>query len=112
NMRQGSVYFFSHLITVSPYSLYPAFYGEPYSATLTASGGAPPYTFRTITSFPRGLNLSAVGFLSGTPNAIGTYHVMVEARDAYGCFRVVWITTTILEPIYEFTAPGARSDRP
>ena len=112
NMRQGSVYFFSHLITVSPYSLYPAFYGYPYSATLTASGGVPPYTFRTITSFPGGLNLSADGFLSGTPYAIGTYHVMVEARDAYGCFRVVWITTRILEPIYEFTAPGARSDRP
>jgi hypothetical protein len=43
--------------------------GTPYSNSLTASGGIPPYTFSTST-LPAGLNLNAsTGAIGGTPTA-------------------------------------------
>jgi len=41
--------------------------GQPYSATLSASGGNPPYTWKRIGSLPKGLKLSKFGSISGTP---------------------------------------------
>jgi hypothetical protein len=44
--------------------------GVPYSFTLTATGGRPPYRWRvSVGALPAGLVLSAAGTLSGTVNA-------------------------------------------
>jgi hypothetical protein len=57
----------SSLLTITTTSLPPAQVGKPYSATLTATGGTPPYTWTLGGTLPGGLSFSAAGILSGTP---------------------------------------------
>ena len=60
--------------------------GQPYSFTLQASGGTPPYLW----TFPNpaggigipGLTLSTSGVLSGTPTTPGTYNVSITLEDS------------------------------
>ncbi|MFN7973898.1 MAG: Ig domain-containing protein [Acidobacteriota bacterium] len=73
-------------ITVLPASLPNGTVGQAYSQTITASGGAAPYTFGvTAGAVPAGLALSAGGILSGTPSAVGTSSFTVTATDSAGC---------------------------
>jgi Putative Ig domain len=51
--------------------------------TLSAIGGAPPYTW-SATGLPSGLKLSATGILSGQTGAVGTYDVAVTVSDKAG----------------------------
>ncbi len=57
--------------------------GLAYSQTISASGGATPYTF-TVSSgtLPTGLSLSSGGVLSGTPTAAGSSTFTVQVKDA------------------------------
>jgi uncharacterized repeat protein (TIGR01451 family) len=56
-----------------------------YTDTLTATGGATPYTFSVSSgSLPTGLSLSASGVISGTPTATGTFSFTVKLVDANG----------------------------
>ncbi|HKP85144.1 MAG TPA: putative Ig domain-containing protein, partial [Blastocatellia bacterium] len=56
---------------------------RPYSQTLQASGGVPPYTWSIESgSLGQGLNLSADGHLSGTPASPGTSVFVVRATDS------------------------------
>jgi large repetitive protein len=56
--------------------------GVAYSQTLTASGGAPPYTWSTASgTLPAGLTLSASGVLSGTPSTAGTSNFTIQIAD-------------------------------
>jgi uncharacterized protein (TIGR03437 family) len=60
--------------------------GVAYSQTITASGGASPYTFsRTAGALPPGLFLNSGGGLSGTPTATGNYNFTIQARDSNNC---------------------------
>ncbi len=70
------------LITTS--SLPPGTVNTPYSATLTAAGGLPPYTWRiTSGSLPAGLSLDAnSGLISGTPTTAGTSSFTVQVSDS------------------------------
>ena len=53
-----------------------------YSATLTASGGIPPYTWSiTSGSLPPSLTLNS-GTITGTSNTVGTYSFTVQVSDA------------------------------
>lgn len=58
--------------------------GTPYNQTLTASGGAAPYTWTVVTgTLPAGLTLtSGTGVLSGTPSTAGTVTFTVQVSDA------------------------------
>lgn len=57
--------------------------GTAYTATLTASGGTPPYSWSvTAGSLPAGLNLSGDGIVSGTPTASGTSTFTVTVVDS------------------------------
>src|SRR5512141_2102409 len=60
--------------SVSTTSLPSGVRTQPYSATLSATGGEPPYTWSvTAGSLPAGVNLNGTtGALSGTPTATGT----------------------------------------
>ena len=61
--------------------------GAKYSATLTAAGGTPPYTWALAGSskLPTGLTLSSAGVISGSlPSTLktGTYKISVQVTDS------------------------------
>ncbi len=57
--------------------------GQAYSASITALGGRPPYTW-TATGLPANLSISGTttGVISGTPSATGTFSVGVSVKDS------------------------------
>jgi plastocyanin len=74
-------------ITLAPSSLPAAIVGSPFSATVTASGGASPYVYAVASgALPPGLSLNASsGSISGTPSAPGSFAFALTARDANQC---------------------------
>ena len=66
--------------------------GQAYNATVTATGGATPYTF-SGSGFPAGVSISAGGVISGTPSASGTFYPKISVTDSSGTpittFRVI-----------------------
>ncbi len=83
-------------ITLSPSTLANGTQNSAYSATITASGGANPYTFAVSTgSIPAGLTLSTAGLLSGTPSAAGESNFTVIATDSNGCTGSLAYTLTV-----------------
>jgi hypothetical protein len=72
-------------LTIETYTLPALENGTPYSATLTASGGAPPYTWSLDSGdLPTGLSISAGGSISGTPTSDYGTRFIVEVSDADG----------------------------
>ena len=70
-------------LSISTTSLTSGSVGVPYSGTLTAVGGVPPYTWSlTSGSLPAGLTLSTSGFITGTPTAQGTQTFTVQVSDS------------------------------
>ena len=70
-------------ITVAPASLPNATVGVAYSQTVTAGGGAAPYSYAvTAGALPAGMTLASGGVLSGTPTAGGTFNFTVTATDS------------------------------
>lgn len=53
------------------------------SATFTAGGGTPAYTW-SASGLPAGLTMSTAGTLSGTPTTAGTHDVTVRVTDSAG----------------------------
>lgn len=101
--------------------------GAPYSQTLSATGGAPPYIWTLVGgSLPNGTNLQSTGILAGTPVQPGSCTFTAKATDqtgtsAVGTFSInvaplpVTITTpsplasgmvTIGYPVQVFSASG------
>ena len=71
---------------LSPALLPNGLVGTPYSQTVTASGGTPPYTYSVAEgTIPPGLTLSSGGVVSGTPTTAGMYTFVVTALDNVGC---------------------------
>ena len=63
--------------------------GQPFNATLVASGGSAPYAFSVIAGqLPAGLSLQPSGTISGTPTAAASHRFTVVARDAQGATGV------------------------
>jgi hypothetical protein len=59
-------------------------YNTPYSASLSASGGTPPYAWTvSFGNLPTGLTLnSSTGVISGNPTATGTSNFTVQVSDS------------------------------
>jgi hypothetical protein len=73
--------------------------GAAYSQTLTATGGAAPYTWSLASgNLPGGLTLSSTGVISGTPTAAGSFPVTVAAKDSNNASAQQAITITIALP--------------
>jgi hypothetical protein len=65
---------------------------KPYRATLVASGGTGPYTWkRTKGSLPKGLKLSKSGTVSGKAKARSTKRIRVRVTDSSGGSSVRWV---------------------
>jgi hypothetical protein len=56
--------------------------GEPYNATLAATGGKPPLNW-VATGLPTGLACSTAGVISGTTTEIGEFSVTVNVTDSF-----------------------------
>ncbi|MEK6285730.1 MAG: putative Ig domain-containing protein [Acidobacteriota bacterium] len=74
-------------ITVNPATLPAGVIGTPYSQTISAIGGTPPFTFTVSSGFlPPVLTLNATtGVISGTPTTAGQFSFTITATDANGC---------------------------
>jgi alpha-tubulin suppressor-like RCC1 family protein len=70
-------------LAVSSDSLAAGHAGSAYSQNVTASGGAPPYSW-SASGLPSGLSISASGTITGTPTAPTSAHVVLTVTDANG----------------------------
>ena len=72
------------IVIITTTSLPNGVVGNAYSATLTATGGLPPYTWSISSgSLPTGLTLnSGTGVISGTPTVTGTSNFTVKVIDS------------------------------
>ena len=61
---------------------------QPYTANVSAAGGVPDYVWSIIAgALPPGLSLTQgtpTAVISGTPTAVGTFPVTIQATDAFG----------------------------
>jgi hypothetical protein len=81
----------------------------PFSASLSASGGPGPFTFRLVEGrLPNGFSLSPAGTVSGTTGVSGSFPVFVEATAANGT-RVVRDYQLIVGPGMRYRAPDLRA---
>ncbi len=77
------------LVITSNTQLPSAVPNQPYSQTLTAAGGTPPYRWAvTGGALPPGLSLASGGVLSGTPSAAGNYTFQITVTDSTGASGV------------------------
>ncbi|HWQ56206.1 MAG TPA: putative Ig domain-containing protein [Bryobacteraceae bacterium] len=71
------------LLTITTRTLPEGRVGEAYSASVVASGGAPPYHW-AISAGAAGLSGDSAGNIAGTPTAAGTSTVTAEVTDSKG----------------------------
>jgi hypothetical protein len=73
-------------IAVTPEAAANGTVGAAYSATLSASGGTPPYTFALTvpSSMPPGVSMNSSGVFSGTPTIPGFFNVNILIGDSAG----------------------------
>jgi prepilin-type N-terminal cleavage/methylation domain-containing protein len=72
--------------------------GIPYSYTVVASGGSPPYTI-TATGLPAPLMMSTAGVISGTPAASGSFPITATVKDSTNATTTNSYTLTIAAPV-------------
>jgi hypothetical protein len=72
-------------IVVVPATLPNGATGMSYAATVSATGGAAPYSFSlTAGSLPIGVSFNSAGQFTGTPTSSGTFSTTITATDANG----------------------------
>lgn len=84
-------------LSIGPGTLPNGRVGQSYSASFSATGGAPGYAFTvSLGAVPTGLSMTS-GTLAGTPSQEGTYRFTVNATDSAG--RVAGNSyTVVIEP--------------
>jgi hypothetical protein len=78
-------------LAIATASLPPATAATPYTQTLSATGGTPPYLW-IGSGLPTGLAITSDGMIIGTPSATGTYTVSASAIDESAPTQVVHTT--------------------
>ena len=83
----------------------------PYSQTLSAFGGQPPYTWSlTDGALPAGLSLSSSGVISGTPTGSGTSYFDAQVKDATNGTASATFSLTVQTPSPLPFAEGFEND--
>lgn len=73
------------MLSITTSSLAGALGNVPYTQSLSAVGGAAPYTFELLSgNLPTGLTLNSAGQISGTPTSAGTYNFFARVSDSAG----------------------------
>ncbi len=100
-------------LTISA-TLPPASVGSSYSGSLTASGGAAPYTFAVVSGqLPQGLSLAdATGAISGTPTATGSFNFGVSVSDSTGASKDQTLAVNVANAPTSPTPPTPTSPTP
>ena len=95
-------------IVVSPAVLDPMTAGTAFSQTLSATGGASPYTYAINGGqLPQGLALNSNGTLSGTPTRRGAVSFTVRATDNLGAVVDKAYALTVQNPSLSITPTAA-----
>jgi hypothetical protein len=76
--------------------------GAAYAFTLTATGGAAPYTWSTTTVAP-GLTLNSSGAIAGTPTTAGTFNFTAQVTDSVGQAASKTFSITITGSAFSIT---------
>jgi hypothetical protein len=92
----------SVLQLTSACSLPPATTGVPYSQTLAAAGGVPPYVWTSNNPLPQGLALSPDGVVSGSPSSSGGVFI-VRVRDSRGTLSEQTCSLPVSSPLINLT---------
>ena len=72
-----------NVIPAGSQGLTQASFMEPYSYSLQASFGTPPYTFQIVSgSLPSGLTMDQQGHITGTPSGAGQFAFSVQVTDS------------------------------
>jgi hypothetical protein len=85
---EGSAQFYTNVCTglqVATSNLPVARRGVPYEAKVAACGGSPRYKWKQEGKLPKGLKLTSVGIIDGTPSArlvANTYPIAVKVTDS------------------------------
>ena len=80
-----TLYVTSGPLAFVPAALPPAVQGSPYTATVTASGGLPPYQWSIGSASTLGLSINSLnGIITGTPKTSGNLLLPVILSDATG----------------------------
>ena len=113
NGGAGAAWVYVTTLTAPPLvmigQLPPATIGLPYSQTLTASGGTPPYVWSVVSgALPDGIALSPnAGVLSGTPTAPGSFTFAVGVSNSTTPTQLTATKTLTLTVGFR---PGSASD--
>lgn len=82
--------------------------GQPYTATIMATGGTPPVEF-TASDLPQGLMMDLAGTISGTAPDAGAHVVNIQVKDSSGA-TVSRRVALVIDPFFrirtEFLASG------
>jgi hypothetical protein len=95
----------SNVLTITTRStLVPAVLGLPYSQSLSATGGTPPYAwFIPSGTLPAGLALSTTGAITGILGTAGTFEVTIAVTDnASATATQTFSITVIPRPLTRF----------
>ncbi|RKH64315.1 putative Ig domain-containing protein [Corallococcus llansteffanensis] len=85
----------------------------PYSASLQARGGTPPYTFNATGQLPAGFSLDTEGRLTGTPTRAGDAFLPVEVTDqGTPMKRASGNLLLRIRPLLRLAGPGPLADVP
>jgi hypothetical protein len=81
--KQFNIIISGPVLAITTTSLPAPTQSTPYSATLQAGGGTPPYTWSVSSGqLPSGLTLDpSAGTISGTPTATGSFSFTVQVKD-------------------------------
>lgn len=86
-------------LAITTTSLLDGTVNTPYSATVMATGGVPPYTFSLATGsnpLPPNLTLAANGVITGTPTTQGTTtNIIIQVKDSESTPMTATMTYTL-----------------
>lgn len=103
--RTYNMYVVTGVLAVPQTNLPPAVQGSPYSATVGATGGLPPYQWSFATSSTNGLVINPMtGTITGTPLANGNFVFPIDLTDATGLTISTGLTLFVANPLSVLTS--------